>query len=287
MHKHEYISFTLATETAARVISSFYREDEESEVSLEDFWNWEKENIIKVLIKPHRKTVIHMWLEYYVHVDCELYNAKTSLDKESYNNEMIYLLHEVEVLPREYEPIRYTTEYFRLELNEAEFITIITDENNKKIQELEQMVSDNLQKINDLIIHSAFQIIMQNRMFLHDFHLRLSKILKKRFDWISENYPENVTDTKKLKRENYWPTWLEDAIFYRDKGTCVICRRDVSGLRNLSMKQAIDHIIPISLYGSNDATNLQILCRSCNEEKGNRSTATSGINVPFWNLDQN
>ncbi len=285
VHKHEYISYTLATETAAKVISSFYREDEESEVSLEDFWNWDKEKIMPVLIKPHRRTIIHMWLQYYVYVDCELDMAKKNLDNVDYINEMIYLLHEAEVLPREYEPIRYNTEYFRLELDEGEFITKITEENNKKIQELEQLVSSNLQKINDLIIHSAFQIIMQNRMFLHDFHLRFSEILKKNCNWISEQYPEDVTDTKKLKRATYWPTWLEDAIFYRDKGTCVICRKDISGLRNLGIKQAIDHIVPISLFGNNDVTNLQILCRNCNEEKGNRSTATSGVNVPFWNLE--
>jgi len=76
VHKHEYISYTLATETAAKVISSFYREGEESEVSLEDFWDWDKENIMPVLIKPHRRSIIHMWLQYYVHVDCELHSAK-------------------------------------------------------------------------------------------------------------------------------------------------------------------------------------------------------------------
>ncbi|PEE69001.1 HNH endonuclease [Bacillus thuringiensis] len=88
-----------------------------------------------------------------------------------------------------------------------------------------------------------------------------------------------------MKRENYWSIWLKDAIFYRDKGSCVICRRDISGLRNLEIKQVIDHFVPISLFGNNNVTNIQILCRNCNEEKRNRSTATSGVNVPFWNLE--
>ncbi|OQP09823.1 hypothetical protein B1692_16745, partial [Geobacillus thermoleovorans] len=46
----------------------------------------------------------------------------------------------------------------------------------------------------------------------------------------------------------------------------------------------IDHIVPLNLFGSNDASNMQLLCERCNTSKGDRSTDTSFINVPFWNL---
>ncbi|WP_329767411.1 HNH endonuclease [Bacillus nitratireducens] len=47
----------------------------------------------------------------------------------------------------------------------------------------------------------------------------------------------------------------------------------------------IDHIVPLQLFGSNDASNFQLLCETCNTSKGARSTATSSVNIPFWNLD--
>lgn len=49
-------------------------------------------------------------------------------------------------------------------------------------------------------------------------------------------------------------------IFSRDK-TCMSCKSS----RDLT----IDHIIPVSMGGSNDHSNLQLLCRMCNSNKSN------------------
>lgn len=50
-------------------------------------------------------------------------------------------------------------------------------------------------------------------------------------------------------------------IIDRDK-KCLCCGSD----KNLS----IDHIIPVSIGGSNDFNNLQLLCKSCNSRKGTK-----------------
>ena len=49
------------------------------------------------------------------------------------------------------------------------------------------------------------------------------------------------------------------------KGRCAYCREPIS-----KKKRHVDHIIPLSRGGSNDKTNIQILCVPCNLSKGGR-----------------
>ncbi|WP_425128878.1 HNH endonuclease [Burkholderia gladioli] len=89
---------------------------------------------------------------------------------------------------------------------------------------------------------------------------------------------------RQFTRPNYWPVWLKKAIFYRDHGRCGICNCDLTGLIAIDKEIHIDHMVPISLFGTNDPTNLQILCDSCNLKKGNRSADTSSIRHAPWKL---
>jgi len=54
---------------------------------------------------------------------------------------------------------------------------------------------------------------------------------------------------------------VREAIFARDKHSCRHCR--------CKYNLTIDHIIPVSLGGGNETSNLQTLCKSCNSRKGN------------------
>jgi hypothetical protein len=67
-----------------------------------------------------------------------------------------------------------------------------------------------------------------------------------------------------------------DSIYYRDENTCQIC-----GLNFKKKKKAnknIDHIIPRSAIAWSHPFNLQLLCESCNTEKG------SEIPTDFWEV---
>lgn len=62
-------------------------------------------------------------------------------------------------------------------------------------------------------------------------------------------------------RENLDPA-LRTAVFARDGKVCAACRSvdDIT----------IDHVQPVAKGGTDDLTNLQPLCRSCNSRKGSR-----------------
>jgi len=58
------------------------------------------------------------------------------------------------------------------------------------------------------------------------------------------------------------PIEVRQYVFERDHFCCQSCGK-TEGLAQLE----IDHIIALSAGGSNDISNLQTLCRSCNQKK--------------------
>ena len=60
-----------------------------------------------------------------------------------------------------------------------------------------------------------------------------------------------------------WPMGLKRRLMRRQANTCVYC-----GHRRRAPSMEIDHIIPAVRGGSNDESNLQVICRQCNRRKG-------------------
>jgi len=67
-----------------------------------------------------------------------------------------------------------------------------------------------------------------------------------------------------LKRAGFVTKEVRQKILKRDNHLCLSCGND----GNLT----IDHITPIALGGTTHADNLQVLCRSCNAKKQQKST---------------
>lgn len=66
-------------------------------------------------------------------------------------------------------------------------------------------------------------------------------------------------------------TWQE--IFIRDVGVCQICKEPVIERNRMHrLGPTIDHIVPLSLGGSDTRGNVQLAHRSCNCRKSNRPT---------------
>ena len=58
------------------------------------------------------------------------------------------------------------------------------------------------------------------------------------------------------------PPEVRKYVFERDRNQCQSC-----GKTDRETQLTIDHIIPLALGGTNDISNLQTLCNTCNSQK--------------------
>ncbi|MFE4759577.1 HNH endonuclease [Bacillus mycoides] len=266
--KDQHLALSSGIGLAGLAVSNFW------DYGTEAAWVF-KDEIIDSIVKPTKLTAIHHFLYFFQDIENELEMIwKNADDMKWVYTFIVRTLHEVNLHPN---------------LTEPDFDLCIDDHGhfncacNDIIHQWIDYVNDNQDKIDDLIVHSAFQFIFQDRKFLHDFHLELSRFTEKYMDDIEKKHSDCVTKKKRIKRQ-YFPKWLTSAVFYRDKGTCAICRCDLSNLVRTQNTIHLDHIIPLDVYGSNDASNFQLLCERCNTSKGARFTTTSLVSTPVWNL---
>ncbi|MDZ4034401.1 HNH endonuclease [Kluyvera ascorbata] len=120
------------------------------------------------------------------------------------------------------------------------------------------------------IVEEIFYVLFSNKLVVHKFNEMMASARE-----IEVDGSESVKYTKAngcLKRKDI-PAWVKSAVFHRDKGRCILCKKDVSGILNSNNKENFDHIVPLSLFGLNDISNIQLLCVECNQlvKKGNSS----------------
>ncbi len=164
-----------------------------------------------------------------------------------------------------------------------DFLKIKHDEDNNPISTNSQIIkwyNRNKNKfiiLSEKIYNEIFFIIFSNRKLLHKFNENIASS----FD--NFNFDKSQLSIKgTLKRKNV-PVWLQRAVFHRDKGRCSFCWKDVGDLVNLDTRKNFDHIIPLDLFGVNDPTNIQLVCKECNLKKLNRNTDV-GTKYQEWFL---
>ncbi|MCU5511397.1 HNH endonuclease [Bacillus cereus] len=233
-----------------------------------------KDEILECIIKPNKQTALHVYLMFFQDTQEDMSNLDGSLEERF--NRTRNLLNEIGMHPELRMPEfhecedSYSHEECACECDEI-------------VEEWFDYVYENANLIDEIVIHSAFQILFQDRRFLHDFHIKLAEFIESQIAEIKQKYPDDITQRNRIKRKAF-PEWLKKAVYHRDKGTCTFCRCDLSHLVRIQNTKHIDHIVPLALFGSNDASNYQLLCETCNTSKGAHSTDTNSVNVPFWNM---
>lgn len=254
-------------------------------LAVSNFWDYSsqafscfKDEIIESIVKPNKLTAVHHYLFFFQDIEDELDKIYKNVDDLEYiYNFMIRTLEGVNLQP----------DIPRLNFAGCNYEYHEECNCREIVEQIMEYINEHHYKIDELIVHAAFQFIFQDRKFLHDFHLELSSFVEENMEEIEELFPEYVTNKKRIKRA-YFPKWMTDAVYYRDKGTCSNpeCRCDLSNLIRTQNTKHIDHIVPLDLHGSNDASNFQLLCETCNTSKGARSTASSSVNAPYWNIEK-
>ena len=79
---------------------------------------------------------------------------------------------------------------------------------------------------------------------------------------ITRSGERRIRPTKRVS----WRKGLKQELMKRQDNTCVYC-----GYRRIARSLDIDHIIPAVRGGSNDPSNLQVICRPCNQRKGDQT----------------
>ena len=227
-------------------------------------------NYLKKCLKPHKKTLLHNYIEH-------IYDFQISyiLDKH-FSMEVINELLEIFDLYN----IDYTS------ISKFEFRGMDDDEVYGEIEDVEVLAYSLYElykdKIMSFVVDDIFTTLYSNKKFLYDFNSQLAELIS---NLNQTEYPEFLKKDGVMKRCEYIPQWLKDGVFYRDKGRCQICGRDLTRLLNLDNTINYDHIIPLENGGTNDPTNFQITCENCNKSKGARNSEYNNIADSFWTLD--
>ena len=114
----------------------------------------------------------------------------------------------------------------------------------------------------------VFHLLFGNRSFLLRFNLKLAEFRQQRGDRQSPRCGI--------------PHWVKKAVYFREKGKCALCKRDLSGLIAIDPKQHYDHMVPLKALGINDPCNMQLLCAVCNLTKAASAGRTSSLYDAWW-----
>jgi hypothetical protein len=122
----------------------------------------------------------------------------------------------------------------------------------------------------------VFFVLFQNRHLLLLFNEMMASEMQRgaEDDFVHPEY-ESLFARAGVLRRVHFPGWVQRAVYFRDRGMCVICHKDLSGIVAIGCQENYDHIVPLASGGLNDVTNIQLLCRECNISKHAGEPTTS------------
>ena len=249
---------------ASLVIQSSTDTDQSMDVL---FWLKDNyEDVLECLTKPQKVTMVHQYIKNII-----VYEIDYLLDKHF----PVIGIKEMFSVFENYD-IDYST-VVRLDISE-----FADDESTEELEEYAyQLFKLFCDDVLDSFVNDVFTNLFWNKNFLYEFNIQCAQYISK---IKKDKYPETLKENGILYRAKYVPTWLKNAIIYRDKNRCSICGCDLSKAHTTVTKENFDHIIPLQNGGNNDPSNWQLTCEQCNKSKGCRSNNFNNVVMPFWEM---
>lgn len=238
------------------------------------------------LLKPFQKySIFHQFLEFVVN---ELYFEnieeidleKIKIDKKNFSNLSIH----IDSILKPKLPIELAFEYHNIEyptfidfLDQFDKTFETSDEEDLYDYMREIQFDEAYDSLITQTVQEIFHVLFQNRKLMLTFNEMMANAFERQSSEILPEEIASISKTGKLVRTTI-PKWVKDAVYFRDRGRCILCDKDLSGRINLDNIPNYDHIVPLAKYGFNDVTNIQLLCKECNQnEKKDKFSTTSNI----------
>jgi hypothetical protein len=137
----------------------------------------------------------------------------------------------------------------------------------------------------DRAMAEVFFLLFQNRGVLLLFNNMMAAEMQRRAEEAIAD-PEVAARFAKrgVLRRVAIPKWAQRAVYFRDRGFCVFCHQDLTGIVNIGAAENYDHVVPLGRGGLNDVTNLQLLCSVCNSKKHMGEPMTSSEYEAWYDM---
>lgn len=131
-----------------------------------------------------------------------------------------------------------------------------------------------------------FFVLFANRSFLSRFNEHMAARVSSLVPDEDNKLLTVNSDGETVLRRVEPPQWAKRAVFFRDRGYCCECGRNLENSRSPINRAQYDHIVPLAAGGLNDVSNLQLMCESCNGKKSDRRAAASDIYERWYKIDR-
>jgi hypothetical protein len=132
-----------------------------------------------------------------------------------------------------------------------------------------------------------FFVLFANRSFLSRFNEHMAARVSSLVPDENDKLLTINSDGETILKRKEPPQWAKRAVFFRDRGYCCGCGRNLENSRSPINRAHYDHIVPLAAGGLNDVSNLQLMCESCNGKKSDRRAAASDLYERWYKIDRN